>query len=665
MAVDGAEPEAQSPSSSAGRTPIFPVGSAAVTEAPTAPGWALLSLVLCLVGFLGVAGLLYGSKFLSLGAYYHGIPTRVLFVLSLALVGSPFYVTITRRVPGLFLLAPIALLAFLYPLFSPYGLPYSRDPIYSFQFAQTLLQFHTWVPNLFATNQAIVYSFYPGSGVFNAEVASFTGLPLLDTFNWGLQLFRFLVIPLAIYALTVRFFGPRPGALAVFLYMGVPSIEVNVPTQQDFALPFLLLVVLVAVYIIQTESRSLTALRVAFVVFSSFIILSHHLSSYITGIWIVGILLIPYLLRGQAAFDKLRPGVAAARYLLVFLLYVLLVSAPAFVNHVRLLYTAVGSIFTGTSPSGRAATIGSTFPLYQTGWIFLALGLIVVISVYVLVLLLRRPRLSFLSTLVVIALLTALVTVPFLTTGLSFLALRLMEYSELILAPVVAWYLVAYLPRERTSPVPPPGAGSAHPSSPGRRRPWWPVVAAIGLCLLIFTGGSLVPLSSRDAFAPANAVLIDAPRYINQSAYNAAMWAASHLDSNTAGHTHFMWGDDLVYSVYGGFGRFNMTWNPFHIFQYKVLDATNWTGMAVGDYVVLDALMSQVTPTFEGPTNHVGKPIAQPGGPVPSQNLTKFQANPQFFLKVYQNNEFTVYLVTADLCSQVLNPDSRPCLGPT
>ena len=654
MAVGGGVRKPQSPPPISAPTPIFPVGPAGVPESPNAPGWALFSLLLCLLGFLGVAGLLYGYKFLEIGAYYHGIPTRVLFVLSLALVGSPFYVTIVRRVPPLFLLAPVALLAFLYPLFSPYGLPYSRDPVYNFQFAQLLLQQHQWVPGSIVTNQAIVYSFYPGSGVFDAETSSFTGLPLIETFSWGLQLFRFLVIPIGIYALTTRFFGPRAAPLAVFLYMGVPSIEMNIPTEQDFAMPFLLLMVLMAVYLIHTESSALTPLRVAFLVFSSFIILSHHLTSYIAGAWLAGILLFPYVLRGRGAFDKLRPAAALGRYLLVFLLFVLFVSGPAFVKHVQLLSNAVGSIFSGAAPSGRAAVIGSTFPLYQTGWIFLSLAIVVLISIYVLFLLLRRPRLTFVSTLIAIALLTALVTIPFLPTGLSFLALRLMEYSGLILAPVVAWFLVVYLPRERTAP--PPAVAPPRPR-PVRRRSWLPAAVAIGISLVIFTGGSLVPLSSRDAFAPASSVLIDAPRYINQSAYNAALWAKAYLppsvyNQNNKTWSHVMWGDYLVYTTYGGFGDFEMAWNSFHIFAHHLLNATNWTATRVGDYVVTDALMTQVTPTFPGPANGVlPGAVTQPNGPVLALNLTKFQFNPTYFEPVYKNPIFTVYVIIADPCS--------------
>jgi hypothetical protein len=640
MAVGGGAPGLESQSPPSTPRPVFPIGPSSVSESPNAPRWVLLSLFLCLLGFLGVAGLLYGYKFLELGAYFHGIPTRVLFVLSLALVGSPFYVTIVRRVPPLCLLAPVALLAFLYPFFSPYGLPYSRDPVFSFQFAQVLLQHHQWVPGSFVTNQAIIYSFYPASGVFNAETATFTGLPLVETFTWGLQLFRFLVIPVGIYALTTRFFGPRAAPLAVFLYMGAPSIEINVPTQQDFALPFLLLMVLMAVYIIHTESVALTPLRIAFVVFSSFIILSHHMTSYIAGGWLAGILLFPFVLRGQGAFDKLRPAVAAVRYLLVFLLFVLLVSGPAFVDHVQVLYTAVGSVFSGAAPSSQGAAIGSTFPLYQTGWIVLALATILLISLYVLIRFLGRPKLAFLSTLIVIALLTALVTIPFLPTGLSFLALRLMEYSELILAPVTAWFLVVYLQRQRTPP----------PSSPPRpvrsaRRTWVPVAVAVGLSLVIFTGGSLVPLSTRDAFAPANTVLIDAPRYVNQSAYEAGLWARAHLDPST-----HVWGDYLVYTVFGGFGELQMTWNPFHIFEHRLLNTTNWTGIRVGDYVVTDVLMTQVTPTFPGPANHPPSATRQPDAPVPAVNLTKFQDNPNYFETVFEDPTFTVYLVIVDPC---------------
>ena len=51
---------------------------------------------------------------------------------------------------------------------------------------------------------------------------------------------------------------------------------------------------------------------------------------------------------------------------------------------------------------------------------------------------------------------------------------------------------------------------------------------------------------------------------------------------------------------------------------------------------------------------------SQPSAPISAQNLTKFQANPQYFLPVYANTIFTVYVVVGNPC---LAPGAPVCIN--
>ena len=185
---------------------------------PTGSWTPVFLLFLSFLGFLGIALLLYSIKFDAVTSDWHGFPTRVAFVLLLALASAPFALTIFRRVPVLYLAFPVILIFFIYPIFSPYGLPYSRDTIFNFQFAQAIQSSGTWQPLSGVVGQADVYSYFPGGAIFNAEVSSMTSLSLFQTFLWSYDLLRLLVIPLAVFALASRLFDPVGGACRPLLH---------------------------------------------------------------------------------------------------------------------------------------------------------------------------------------------------------------------------------------------------------------------------------------------------------------------------------------------------------------------------------------------------------------------------------------------------------------
>ncbi|HEV2165440.1 MAG TPA: hypothetical protein VGS23_00455, partial [Thermoplasmata archaeon] len=295
-------------------------------EAPHA-SLALGALFVSLLGFVGIAGLLYAYKFEGVGAYWHGVATRDLFVLALGMVASPLLLGVVRRVPLAFLPLPILLILFLYPLFSPYGIPYSRDPVFNYSFAQAVLTTGRWVPNLDVYGQAVTYSYFPAGAIYNAEFASFTGVPILSTFNWAYPAYRILVIPTAVYGIGLRLFGTRVAMLGTFLYLAVPSIEFGLPTQQDFGIPFFALVVLGVICLAKAE-RHRASLFAVTLLFAITVILSHHVSGYVTGIWLFAMTVLPILFRRRGAYPRaLVPHLLLSAFF-VWAIYALLVIYP-------------------------------------------------------------------------------------------------------------------------------------------------------------------------------------------------------------------------------------------------------------------------------------------------------------------------------------------------
>jgi hypothetical protein len=597
------------------------------------PWRVLLALGLSLVGFVTVAVLVYAAKYLGAGPTVFDLPSRDLWVLGLMLAVTPILMAVFQRVSILFLLPPIALIFLLYPLFSPFGLPYDRDVIYNFQFAYVLLQTGHWAPGAGVTGPAITYSYYPASGVFNAEFASVTGVPIVTSVLWATPLFRLLALPPAVYALGKRMFNERVGMLGLLLVMGTPSILFDISVQQEFAVPYLALTFLLMAYVVMEPSITSSGVIVAFVLCSSFIVISHHLTSYVALAWLAGFLVIALVLGRKGAIRWTRVAPLFAVYLGFFAAYTYFVSAPSFLAQVA----QVGPVLSGlvsSSPAGAspaAAGIGLSFSLYQQIWVYGSFLLIIITSILGLAAFRRSKGWGFVGVNVIVALVLTFVSIPFLATPFSFLVLRVMEWAGLFLMPMSAWWLA-----QRLSPHPAPSQATAMPTLRVARPRWrgyaGPLVA-IGVILLVFTGGSLTPYSSRDQFASTTQIANDSPVLIDQNDYSLAVWAHSHLTGAT-----LLWGDYYTFSVFGGFGRFNMTWNQYLIFNGTTVSETAWAQLRLGDYIVVDQYMTTKTPSFYGPGTD------QPAGPLSVAQVTKFN-DPTYFDRVFNNSEFTIYMV--------------------
>jgi hypothetical protein len=620
---------------------------------PTGSWTPIFLLFLSFLGFLGIALLLYATKFDGVNATWHGFPSRLAYVVLLALAAAPFALTIFRRVPVLFLALPVVLIFFIYPIFSPYGLPYSRDTIFNFQFAQAIQGSGTWQPLAGVVGQANVYSYFPGGAVFNAEASSMTSLTLLQTFPWAYELFRLLVIPLAVYALASRLFGPRSAALAVLFYISVPSIELNIPTQQDFAVTFFVLA-FAALAFLATEnslSSNLTVLRVTVVVAAGMIVVSHHVSTYILIGFLAGLAILPWILRRKDPYPAMRSVAVLFGTVALALIWVSAVSLPVLEAQRTILTTNLGALIRPSPTTASQSIIpGGSFPLYLIVWIAAAAAIEGLLAIVVLAENYRRKDRSFVTFSILTAILVAVFSVPFFSTGFNFLVLRQFEYTGVIFAPAAAWWITAHLAggTEGLSPEPAPTGGPVVP--PPAPRPTWtrrpttlrrvgyPLIA-VAVILIVFAGGSLVPLSTRDQFAAPGEVLIDSPEHINQTVYGAAVWAESHLNYN-----HSMWGDYLTYTLFGGFGGFQLHYDSYPLFEYNYFSLLAVSRLHTGDYIVVDTFLTQhvLQPVFWGPLSD------QPSAPLNESQLTKFD-QPRYFSLLYQDQTFSIYQCTDQL----------------
>ncbi|HEV2429318.1 MAG TPA: hypothetical protein VGV64_05675, partial [Thermoplasmata archaeon] len=361
------------------------------------------------------------------------------------------------------------------------------------------------------------------------------------------------------------------------------------------------------------------------------VILSHHVSGYVTGIWLIALTVLPVLLRRRNAYPAALVPYVLAAAVLVWTVNALLVTTPVLVLQSGLLEANVAHVLHPGAAAAPPAS-GETFPAYQLAWIGGSVLLTVLGALAAFRDRLAHRKDPFAAFAILASLAVGVIALPFVSTGFSFLSLRLLEYVGLVLCPAAAWWLVERLP------------GTAFPYARrllGRRgrgvrtgRAAAVAVTAIAASL-IFTGGSLIPLTTRDQFAPPTTVLIDAPRYVDPNALATAQWADAHLN-----HAHGVWGDELVTTTFAGFGHLKVRWNGYPLFNGSGFNRSALAQVGLGDYVVIDAYMTTAysPPEFDGPLSE------QPTTAIPTASVEKF-FNPFYFSEIYQNAVFTIFEV--------------------
>lgn len=609
------------------------------SAAPELGALAVLAMLASLVGIAGVGYAIYAFKFLGHHLIFL-LPSRVFFVGSLGLAVAPFLLILfVRRIPYLLLVIPLALLFLLYPLLNPHGIVYGQDAIFNFQFASSFLLHPLWVGGANTSGQAVTYSYYPASGLFNAEGSVFLGLPISKTFLWTLPTLRLLVLPPLIFAIAQRLFGSRAAVLGVLLYLAAPSITLNDIVQQEFAIVFFGLTLGAVTFLLYVPVSEATPLRILVLIFSSFVILSHHLTSYVLGVWLAGLAVLPLMLWGRPAFTVLRAGVVALRYFAIFSLFTLFFTAAVLLEQLTLLEKNILLLLGNASLSARAAARGESYPLYQLAWIILALGLLTLLVVLTLRVVLReRPR-PYLATSLLLSVLVLVVAFVLFPTSFAFVAIRTTEYSLFIAAPAAAWFLLrGVIPalERRTR-----GRRSWSPRARRRAVSWAAPAFTAVVVLFVFTGGNLVPGLSRDQFQPPHLLTVNSPLHLTPATYQDGVWARAHLSDSV-----HVWGDLLVFDVYSGFGGIPMAYNSYDVFSNQTPNGLsapfpgNFTRLHVGDYIVTDVYDTQIAPTFYG----VG--TDQPSGPLTHAQLSRFN-DTAYFAVLFVDPVFTVYLVTA------------------
>ncbi len=580
----------------------------------------LTSLLLCLVGLIGLVAVFLAIK-------RDGIMVdRLVFVSLLTLVSAPFFVALRRSPKILFLIPPVVTVFLLYPIGSPYGIVFSRDPVFNFQFTRALLETGFWVPGS-GTYAAQDYSLYPIGNVFTGIATLATGSSLEVAYLWVVPLTRLAVIPAAIYAISRRLLNTRAAALGLLLYLGTGSIVFNLPVQQEMAVIFIILALLALAIMASVQNvKRVRRLQILLVVSSTALVMTHHLSSYVLAMWLIALVGLPRIARIQDFPAHLRLPWTSARYLGTLLLYTSVVTF-SLVSWQITYSRATVSDFANLEPiTDSLGTLGRTFTPIEIYWIVASVLGLLVLGLIAIRRLLSQSGRGFVIANGLFAAILLILTIPMIGTSAFFsLPLRNTEYVYIFLAPLGAWTLVKWADTPRLKTTSGSSGGRA------RRKPLV-MLAAIVISSILFMGGSLVPLATRHYFEPPLTRPTDSPLFVGQDAMRAAAWADEHFLQGR------VWGDGLALVVFAGFAEMEIEWGQYAVFNETELQPWIWTSLAPEDFVVVNRYMTLLRPEFYD--------ARQPDGPLDPLSLEKF-ANDSRFALVYQDTTFTVYWVVA------------------
>jgi hypothetical protein len=600
----------------------------------------IASLAFCLMGLIGLIAVTFQLKTVVRASGTAGVP-RALFVLFLAMACSPFYVALVKPPKLPFLVPPLVGILLMYPISAPFGIVYSADPIFNFTFTREVLDSGFWAPGT-GTAFAQTYSFYPLGNVFVAYVIQTISAPPAAAFLWVQSFLRLFAGPAAVYAVGRRLFGTRVAALSVFFYLATPSILFNSPVQQGMGIIFVDLSLLALVTLTQhRERRGQRRAQYLFALVAAGIILSHHLSSYVFAAWLA-------VLAVLMLHPKFRPVGSGTRLTTLFFyfiallnLYIVAFTYPIFLRHETTLEGVIGRLINPEdfpARPGGGGGLGRTFSTLEIAWLggsILGLVLLALIGV-------RRYRRAREAPFAVanglVTVVLVLATLPLLATPLSFVALRITEFTGIFVAPFAATTLIRWSRTDpfRISRLSPPAFQQARV---------FPRAFALLLCAGIFMGGSLVPsINMRSYFEPEDVRNTESPLYFGSDVLRAAEWARVHL------HRGRVWGDQLSVDAFGGFADMETVFGSSSLFNATALDASTWArlncsfGFRVGDAIVVNRWMLEARPNF----------FHEPALPAPltRDQIEKFDADPRL-ARIYRDGTVSVF--------RIMTPVSPPC----
>jgi hypothetical protein len=595
----------------------------------------LATLAICLAGFLGLTALV-----LDLKSGIRGAP-RAMLLAFYAMVCAPFLTAFWRVPKPSFLAAPVAAMFLLYPIASPYGIVYGRDPIFNFAFTQDVVRTGFWQPGI-PRGPADAYSLYPLGNVFMSWIILTASLPGEVAFLWIGPVLRLLVIPAAVYSIGLRTFGPRIACLGVFLYLGTASVLYGLPVQQGtgvifFALALLSLLVLTQHPTAEDRRRS----QILFAVVAAGIVLTHHLSSYIFAAWLAGVAVIvvnPRFRSAQSGVQLARLTLLAIYFIAILSLYIVVVSYRVYVVHQGGFQVVLQRLLTPESvPIGAGSTPGRTFSLLEITW----LGGSVMSLIGLAWISTRFFRGSgphaMASANALVGALLVLVTLPFIATGQEYLPLRSTEYANLFLAPFAAATLFRW---SRPGPLRLPRFQPAALRSPSGVT----IAGAILIASVVFMGGTLAQASMRTYFEEESDWSTNNALLYNSDWRRLAAWARAHYGVAR------VWGDHSAIDMFVGFAHMEVHYGSSVFFYAEEINRSHFQEgdtcipsvslLCIGDFVAVTHRM------LDYPSQFFLEPEPPVRAPLTPQQVGKFADSPYFAL-IYQDPTFSTYRVVA------------------
>ncbi|HYY47139.1 MAG TPA: hypothetical protein VFA17_00475 [Thermoplasmata archaeon] len=581
----------------------------------------ITSLAFSLFGLIGLVAVVYELK-----TGVPGIP-RPLFILFAAMTCSPFYVALVKTPKFPFLVPPIVAILLTYPISTPFGLVYSADPIFNFNFTRQVLDSGFWAPGT-GTGFAQTYSFYPLGNVFVAYVIMTISGPPAAVFPWVQSLLRLFAGPAVVYAVGRRLFGVRAAALSVFFYLGTPSILFNSPVQQGMGVIFLDLALLSLVILTQSRGRSSQRrTQLLFMLVAAGVVMTHHLSSYVFAAWLATLAVL-------MLYPKYRPVGSSVRLTTLFFYFIALLNLYIVAFTYRIFLGQAGTfelvvaklISPEEFPTATAGTgsLGRTFSSLEVAWLGVSvLGLVLLALIGV-----RRYRRAreepFAIANGLVTAVLVLATLPLIVTSFNFIPLRITEFSNIFVAPFAATTLIRW---SRMDPF--RISRFAPPMSPTARA--LPKAFAVVLCAGIFMGGNLAPvINMRAFFEPPSARTTESPLYLGSDMQRAAAWARIYFARGR------IWGDQLAIDTFSGFADMETDFGSTRLFVASSLDKEATALVRVGDYIVVDRFMLIARPNF----------FHEPAlaEPLNRAQTEKFETDPHLAL-VYQDGTVAIYRV--------------------
>ncbi len=526
---------------------------------------------------------------------------------------------------------------FSYFLVAPYNIVWGNDEIYNMQLAEVITEAGRWVVRM-GTGQAQLYSYYPGSTLFHVALAMTSGLALSTVYLFGVGLLRFAVLPLTVYKIFRRFVGEFPSSIAVIVYLATPSYLFDMPVLQEFAIVFgfLALYATLLAPVVRSRFPLSPPTLVATIIFLATVAVSHYFTSYVF-IFVLVALAIASVFRlrrrsrrerssAQQAFSRALRGLrySATAFVYIFVLWSVYVSSPVDLFWVDAGTTtfqdafAPGSLNRGGGSSPGGARAGYSYSSVQILLMVAALALLALTAFLGAVIVARRSRRGsqrekatarILLVLFLVGVMLGVAAAPLWFTSGTFVPLRILEFTNLGLAPLSGIFFAA---------------------TRRKRFPGHAAIVAVAIAVLVI-GGSLVQTPTPRFYYAEGPNPCEVSFHLTPDVVAAALWAKDHINSTTR-----ILGDTLMFDAFGAYGRFQVyTAGPkvYFLFNSTQVDAnfSRETGLQVGDIVVVDTYM---TSTICFPSQR-----ATPSDPA---GLAKFSTSTSFGL-LFQNDDVSIY----------------------